>query len=44
MKRCSVCLIYHNLSKLFQRKIIQEEKSNDDICIAEDEVEFVVDR
>jgi hypothetical protein len=25
-------------------KEIQEEKSNDDICIAEDEVEFVVDR
>ena len=44
MKRCSVCVICHNLSKLFQSKIIQEEKSNDDICIAEDEVENLVDR
>jgi len=38
MKRC-ICVLYIAISKLFQRKIIQEEKSNDDICIAEDEVE-----
>ena len=39
-----MCVLYIAISKLFQRKIIQEEKSNDDICIAEDEVENLVDR
>jgi hypothetical protein len=39
-----MCVLYIIISKLFQRKIIQEEKSNDDICIAEDEVENLVDR
>jgi hypothetical protein len=38
-----MCVLYIAISKLFQRKIIQEEKSNDDICIAEDEVENLVD-
>jgi len=37
-------ILYIAISKLFQRKIIQEEKSNDDICIAEDEVENLIDR
>jgi hypothetical protein len=41
MKRYSVCYISQSLNYF---KEIQEEKSNDDICIAEDEVEFVVDR
>ena len=40
MKRCGV-----NISQsLNYFKEIQEEKSNDDTCIAEDEVENLVDR
>jgi hypothetical protein len=43
MKRCGVCVCYISQS-LNYFKEIQEEKSNDDICIAEDEVENLVDR